>query len=81
MLWFLWHFFTEKPRSFLSSLGEEKGRDSGSHIRLVATDCPGCVFQLRAGLKPQEIPFEIRHTAELVARAVQNKETVAEENG
>jgi iron-sulfur cluster protein len=39
-----------------------------SGVREVATDCPGCVFQLRASLK-KEGDFKVYHTAELYARA------------
>jgi len=37
---------------------------------LIATDCPGCLFQLRGNLKNEKPPFKIFHTAELLARLV-----------
>ncbi len=37
---------------------------------LVATDCPGCLLQLRAGLKKGKTPVLARHTAELLAEAL-----------
>ena len=40
---------------------------SGSE--LIATDCPGCLLQLRANLKNEKRPFKIFHTAELYERA------------
>jgi len=39
--------------------------DSGAGI--VATDCPGCLLQLRAGLKKEKKPVRSYHTAELLA--------------
>lgn len=35
----------------------------------IATDCPGCLFQLRSGLKKIEEHIDIFHTAELFAKA------------
>lgn len=37
---------------------------------LIATDCPGCLFQLRANLKKEERPFKILHTAELCSQVL-----------
>ncbi len=36
----------------------------------VATDCPGCVLQLRGGLDQAGSPVDVRHTAELLADAL-----------
>lgn len=38
---------------------------------LVATDCPGCLLQLRGGLDQSGLPVEVRHTAELLAEAIE----------
>ncbi|MFB0565070.1 MAG: LUD domain-containing protein [Candidatus Aminicenantaceae bacterium] len=32
---------------------------------IIATDCPGCLFQLKSNLKKENSPLEIFHTAEL----------------
>jgi L-lactate dehydrogenase complex protein LldF len=37
---------------------------------LVATDCPGCLMQIRGGLDKDGEPIEVRHTAELLAEAI-----------
>ena len=37
---------------------------------LIATDCPGCLFQLRANLKKEGSSFEILHTAELYSKSL-----------
>ena len=38
---------------------------------LVATDCPGCVMQLRGGLDKDGAAIEVRHTADLIAEAIE----------
>ncbi|MGB8951065.1 MAG: LUD domain-containing protein [Candidatus Aminicenantales bacterium] len=45
------------------------------NISLIATDCPGCVFQLRANLKKDNTPHQIFHTAELCAKALNPSKT------
>ncbi|NIO49203.1 MAG: hypothetical protein GTN73_07185 [Candidatus Aminicenantes bacterium] len=42
-----------------------------SEASLVATDCPGCLFQLRASLRKESHPFKIFHTAELYAKVIE----------
>ena len=34
---------------------------------MVATDCPGCIMQIRGALMKRESPVEVCHTAELIA--------------
>jgi L-lactate dehydrogenase complex protein LldF len=41
-----------------------------SGAALVATDCPGCLLQLRAGLKKEKKPVRSAHTAELLAETL-----------
>lgn len=43
---------------------------SKSNLSLFATDCPGCLFQLRANLKNEGGSFKVFHTAELFAKKV-----------
>ena len=40
---------------------------------LIATDCPGCLFQLRAHLKKEGGSFEILHTAELYSKSLERQ--------
>jgi iron-sulfur cluster protein len=69
--------FSLKNPELSARLWEKKmGRILASKARILATDCPGCVFQLKAGLKSQEILFEVHHTAELVAQALQKTKRV-----
>jgi L-lactate dehydrogenase complex protein LldF len=42
--------------------------ESGATV--VATDCPGCLLQLRAGLKKEKKPVRSLHTAELLAETL-----------
>jgi Fe-S oxidoreductase len=39
-------------------------------VETVATDCPGCVMQLRGGLDQAGSPATVRHTAEILAGAL-----------
>ncbi|MBC7325380.1 MAG: (Fe-S)-binding protein, partial [Moorella sp. (in: Bacteria)] len=38
-----------------------------SDATVVATDCPGCILQLRGGLDQAGSPVSVRHTAEILA--------------
>jgi len=40
-------------------------------LPLVAMDCPGCVMQIRGGLDQRESKVAVRHTAELLAEALE----------
>jgi Fe-S oxidoreductase len=40
-----------------------------SGTSLIATDCPGCVFQLKANLTKEGKKFRVFHTAQLFAEA------------
>ena len=40
-------------------------------VSLVATDCPGCVFQMKANLKKEAKKIRVVHTAQLWADAVE----------
>jgi iron-sulfur cluster protein len=63
-------FSVKNPEVGARFLENKKARIEASGETLIATDCPGCVFQLKAGLAGGETKFEVVHTAELVARAL-----------
>jgi Fe-S oxidoreductase len=42
-----------------------------SEASLIATDCPGCLFQLKSNLQSQNRAFKIFHTAELFCQAIE----------
>jgi iron-sulfur cluster protein len=48
---------------------KKKQRILEQDVRLIATDCPGCVFQFKSHSK-KEGPFQVFHTAELCAKAI-----------
>jgi len=65
--------FSLKNPEIASRLWDNKKKkieESGK--TLIATDCPGCVFQLRAGLAGLEKKFTVVHTAELCAETLKN---------
>jgi len=37
----------------------------------VVTDCPGCIMQIRGGLRNRKMPIEVCHTAEIVAELME----------
>lgn len=58
----------------------DKGKILKMGIPLIATDCPGCLFQLKSGLKEEAPSFDIVHTAVLVARSLKARENDADES-
>jgi iron-sulfur cluster protein len=63
--------FTVKNPEIASHLWDDKRAEIlASGAGLVATDCPGCLLQLRAGLKEDKRPVRAAHTAELLAEAL-----------
>jgi iron-sulfur cluster protein len=44
-----------------------------SQADLVATDCPGCLFQLRSGLRNEAVTVRAFHTAELFAHVLEKE--------
>lgn len=65
-------FSLKNPDLSARLLEKKKERISAIRTHILATDCPGCLFQLKGGLKLHKIPYEVYHTAELVAKTLQN---------
>lgn len=66
--------FSLKNRDISSHLWEKKKKKiEKSQTPLVATDCPGCLFQLRMGLKEKGKPQRVFHTAELFGKVMEKK--------
>jgi Fe-S oxidoreductase len=40
---------------------------------ILATDCPGCIMQLRGAAEKQERPLEVLHTVEALSRQLKHK--------
>jgi iron-sulfur cluster protein len=64
-------FSIKNPEISASIWEKKKKKILKSQASLVATDCPGCLFQLRANLGKERHPFKIFHTAELYARVME----------
>jgi L-lactate dehydrogenase complex protein LldF len=64
--------FTFKNPEISAHLWKHKKKEIlESQASLVATDCPGCLFQLRSGLKKERAPVRSFHTAEILARTLE----------
>ncbi len=66
-------FFFKNPE--ISSLIWERKKQKilSNKTDLIATDCPGCLFQLRAHLRKEGGSFEILHTAELYSKSLKKQ--------
>ena len=64
--------FSVKNPQISAHLWKNKKKDIlKSRALLVATDCPGCLFQLRSGLETEDKPVRSRHTAEIFAELLE----------
>ena len=64
--------FSVKNPQISAHLWKNKKKDIlKSGAPLVATDCPGCLFQLRSGLETEGRPIRSRHTAEIFAELLE----------
>lgn len=66
-------FSLKNPEISARLWGIKKEKVVESKASLVATDCPGCLFQFRAGLKKGGIPVPSFHTAQILARALEDR--------
>lgn len=63
--------FSMKNPSISSHMwGKKKDKILESQTLAIASDCPGCVLQLKSSLKDEPHTYDIRHTAEFLADAV-----------
>jgi iron-sulfur cluster protein len=63
-------FSVKNPEIAAKFWEDKKARIEASGETLIATDCPGCVFQLRSGLAGAEKSYRVVHTAELCAEEI-----------
>jgi iron-sulfur cluster protein len=64
--------FSARNPQISARLWDKKKEDIlKSGASLVATDCPGCLFQLRSGLKTADSTIRVRHTSEILAEFVE----------
>jgi len=67
--------FSLKNPEISAHLWEKKKQKIVKHeASLIATDCPGCLFQLRSGLKKTGKQVDIFHTAELFAQVIEKSQ-------
>ena len=52
-------------------LGRKIAHIEETGAETVATDCPGCIMQIRGGLRKRKSPIEVLHTAEIIARLME----------
>jgi iron-sulfur cluster protein len=64
-------FSLKNPEISASMWEKKKKKILESEASLVATDCPGCLFQLRANLRKESHPFKVFHTSELYAKVME----------
>lgn len=60
-------FSLKNPEISASMWEKKKEKILKSGVELIATDCPGCLLQLKSHLTAESLPFRIYHTAELFA--------------
>ncbi len=66
-------FSLKNPEISARLWGIKKKKISESRASLIATDCPGCLFQLRASLKKEGWPVQSFHSAEILAQYLMNR--------
>lgn len=67
--------FSLKNPEISAHLWEKKRKNIlKSNISLIATDCPGCLFQFKASLNNENNSFQIFHTAELLAQKIRKED-------
>lgn len=64
-------FSLRNPEISANMWKKKKQKILKSEASLIATDCPGCLFQLRANLRNESHRFKIFHTAELYAQVIE----------
>ena len=62
------------PEISESMLGRKLKNIQETDVPILATDCPGCVLQLRGALEKAGSDMIVAHTAEIIAKAVCTKE-------
>jgi iron-sulfur cluster protein len=63
-------FSVKNPEISTRLWQKKRTKITASQASTIATDCPGCVFQLKACLMDESRTYNVHHTAELFARSV-----------
>ncbi len=64
-------FSVDHPEVSEALAGDRQEAIRASGADTVALDCPGCLLQIRGGCVRTGIPVEVRHTAEILAAALE----------
>ncbi|NOY13922.1 MAG: (Fe-S)-binding protein, partial [Deltaproteobacteria bacterium] len=65
---------TSHPEISRAILKDKLSDIAASGATCVAMDCPGCMMQIRGGLEKEDSPVRVRHTIELLAEVLKNKQ-------
>lgn len=52
-------------------LGRKIASIADTEAKTLVTDCPGCIMQIRGGLRKRKMPIEVCHTAQIIARSME----------
>lgn len=44
-----------------------------TEAKTIVTECPGCLLQLRGGIRKKGVPIKVKHIAELIARKIHER--------
>lgn len=72
--------FSFKNPEISGRIWERKRQKIIEDVGVIATDCPGCLFQFRSRLSGKENAFKVFHTAELVALRLKGKDIADRED-
>jgi iron-sulfur cluster protein len=61
-------FSMKNPEISAHLWGKKRKKITESGVSLIATDCPGCLFQFRGNLNSESDAFRVFHTAEILAQ-------------
>lgn len=63
-------FSLRNPEISSRLLTKKKNKIETSKLKVIATDCPGCIFQLQSYLNKDDINYQVFHTAELISQSL-----------
>jgi len=66
-------FSVKFPELSKELLGKKLANLKATGASAMATDCPGCIMQIRGGFEAEKTPFEVRHVAEYLAERLKHK--------
>jgi iron-sulfur cluster protein len=73
-------FSLKNPQISFHLWHNKKKQIQKSGASVVATDCPGCLFQIRSGLKAEKMSVRPLHTAEIMAQFLEEESPGKQKN-